>query len=78
MGREDVNIVSTWRTAKLVEAQNFASLPKIENHHEKNMTRAIHWYEKAAEAGDEVAAWKVKQLEEEESETKEDNDGNES
>lgn len=44
----------------------------------KNMTRAIHWYEKAAEAGDEVAAWKVKQLEEEESETKEDNDGNES
>ena len=27
------------------------------------MTRAIHWYEKAAEAGDEVAAWKLKQLE---------------
>ena len=26
----------------------------------KNRTRAIHWYEKAAEAGDEVAAWKVK------------------
>ena len=29
----------------------------------KNMTRAIHWYEKAAKAGDEVAEWKVKQLE---------------
>ncbi|MBO7492542.1 MAG: hypothetical protein J6T87_00180 [Bacteroidales bacterium] len=29
------------------------------------MTRALHWYEKAAEAGDEVAAWKIKQLEEE-------------
>lgn len=29
----------------------------------KNMTRARHWYEKAAAAGDEVAAWKLKQLE---------------
>lgn len=44
----------------------------------ENMTRARHWYEKAAEAGDEVAAWKVKQLEKEESGTKEDNDGKES
>ena len=31
----------------------------------KNMTRARHWYKKAAEAGDEVAAWKVKDLEKE-------------
>ena len=31
----------------------------------KNRTRAIHWYKKAAEAGDEVAAWKLKQMEEE-------------
>ena len=31
----------------------------------KNRTRAIHWYEKAAEAGDEVAAWKIKDLEKE-------------
>ena len=29
----------------------------------ENMTRARHWYGKAAEAGDEVAAWKLKQLE---------------
>lgn len=29
----------------------------------KNRIRAIHWYEKAAEVGDEVAAWKVKQME---------------
>ena len=28
-----------------------------------NLGRALHWYEKAAIAGDEVAAWKVKQLE---------------
>lgn len=42
MGRDDVNIVSTWRTAKLVEAQNFASLPKIENHHEKNDNNHSH------------------------------------
>ena len=32
----------------------------------KNMTRARHWYGKAAEAGDEVARWKLKQLEDEE------------
>ena len=44
----------------------------------KDMAKAKLWYEKAAEAGDEVAAWKLKQLEEEESETKEDNDGKES
>ena len=31
----------------------------------KNMTRARHWYEKAAAAGDEVAVWKVKDLEKE-------------
>ena len=31
----------------------------------ENMTRARHWYGKAAEAGDEVAAWKVKDLEKE-------------
>ena len=29
------------------------------------MTRARHWYEKAAEASDEVAEWKVKDLEKE-------------
>lgn len=42
----------------------------------KNMAKARHWYGKAAAAGDEVAAWKLKQLEEEESE--EDNNGKES
>ena len=31
----------------------------------KNRTRARHWYKKAAEAGDEVAAWKIKDLEKE-------------
>ena len=31
----------------------------------KDMAKARHWYGKAAAAGDEVAAWKLKQLEEE-------------
>ena len=41
----------------------------------KDMAKARHWYGKAAAAGDEVAAWKLKQMEEEESGTKEDTNG---
>ena len=36
----------------------------------KNMAKARHWYGKAAAAGDEVAAWKLKLLEEEEDDNK--------
>ena len=36
----------------------------------KDMAKARHWYGKAAAAGDEVAAWKLKRLEEEEDDNK--------